>query len=85
MAKHEIKQHIDVDGVILTQKAINRLIILQEHNNEMLKDSVRCISDVICLVEMHRVDLVDDEVDEVNTLLNELSIIRRNFNELARP
>jgi len=74
-----------VNGVLLTDKAIEFLKEIQSHDNELLDDSCRIIADVICLVIKHSDDIYDSEKTKVASLLTELAMVRDNFSQLARP
>lgn len=74
-----------VNGVVLTKKAISRLAVLQEHNNDQLDDSSRIIADAICFIANYLDDVDSTETTEANRLMNELAIIRKEFNDLAKP
>lgn len=74
-----------VNGVILTDKAINRLKEFQEHDNEMLKDASRVLADAVCLIARHYDDISAEERGVVDYLMFELTFVRDNINELVKP
>jgi len=74
-----------VNGVMLTDKAIDRLQEMQAHNNESLENSLRIIKDAVFLLARHYDDFKGEELDKVNYLKFELTFVYDNFKELARP
>lgn len=82
---NEIKTHVEVGGAILTEKAIHQLKTLQEHNNEMLENNSRIIADAVCFMAKHYDDISAEERDAANYLMFELTFVRDNMNELAKP
>ena len=74
-----------VNGVILTDKAITRLKEFQEHDNEVLKDASRVLADAVCLIARHHDDISAEEREDVDYLMFELTFVRENISELARP
>lgn len=74
-----------INGVILTEKAINRLKDFQDHNNEMLENVSRVLADAVCLIARHYDDISADERAAVDYLMFELTFVRENINELVRP
>lgn len=74
-----------VNGVVLTEKAIKQLKNFQEHNNEQLKEASRTIADAVCLIARHHDDISADDREAVDYLMFELTFIRDNFNDLAKP
>jgi hypothetical protein len=76
---------IIVDGVVLTKKAIERLIALQNHDNEMLDDCSRVMADAVCAIVKNIDDFDKDELPRINSLLQDIAIVRANFNDLAKP
>lgn len=85
MENQQLKLNVEINGVVLTQKAIDRLKSLQNGNNELLKDSDRVIANAICLILQNFGGLRNDEKIEVANLLEEMAIVRYNMKDLACP
>lgn len=87
MAKAETKTEnaTIINGVVLTENAIEFLKNFQSHDNELLEDASRVIADIICLIVKHFDDIYGSEKSKVTELLTDLSMIRDNFSQLAKP
>lgn len=84
MAKNsEIKNHIEVGGVVLTQQAINRLNCLQEHNNENINSIRNNIADAICYIVQSMDGTSYDQ--QMQFLIADLSCIRDYFLDFQKP
>lgn len=76
---------IIVDGVVLTKKAVTQLIQFQENDNDFIKDTNRIIADAICEIIKFSDDYREDDRPRINALLQDLTIVRQNINELQKP
>lgn len=87
MEKKDVKteNYTNVNGAILSDKAIAQLVEMQRHNNESLQNSLRIIKDAVFLLDRHYDDFKGEELDAVNYLKFELTFVYDNFKELARP
>jgi len=87
MKNLEVKteNYTNINGAILTNKAIDRLVEMQKHDNESLESSLRVIKDAVFLLDRHYDDFKGEERDVVNYLKFELTFVYDNFKELARP
>lgn len=85
MKTEQLKPIIEISGIVLTKKAIERLKTLQDGNNELLKDSERIIADAICLILQNFESFTGDEKETVTNLLEEMAIVRHNIDDLASP
>jgi len=85
MKNSELKCNLEVEGVTLTATAIKRLKSLQDRGNEDLKSTREIIADVVCFLAK-KMDYIEDvENEEISSLMNSLSHIRENLNDLSKP
>ena len=85
MKNIEAKCNLEVEGVTLTASAIKRLKSLQDRNNEDLKSTREIIADVVCFLAKKMDYIEDAENEEISSLMNSLSHIRENLNDLSKP
>lgn len=81
----DVKTHIEVNGVILTEEALKRLSEFQKHGNEDIRYCRERIADAICFIGQ-KLDTVDEgEMEKIRFLITDLSFIRDHFNDLQKP
>jgi len=85
MKNSELKCNLEVEGIILTKEAIRYLKALQDRNNEDIIIAREIIADVVCFLAK-KMDYIDDaENEEMSSLMNGLSHVRDELNNLRKP
>ena len=85
MKNPELKTNIEIQGVTLTEEALDELKEMQAHNNDSLNNSLRIIKDAVFLLDRHYDDFKGKELEKVNYLKFELTFVHDNFQKLAKP
>ena len=85
MKNSEVKCNIEVEGVILTKEAIRYLKTLQDRDNEDIISAREIIADVVCFLAGEMDYIEDSKNEEISSLMNSLSHIRENLNDLSKP
>jgi hypothetical protein len=80
--ENSVKNHIEIEGVILTPKLIELLKDFQEHDNHLIKHLREKISDTISLIATN---LLDGNDDACKTSIMELSFIREYLKNFQKP
>ncbi len=75
MKNIEIKKHIEIEGVILTEDALNELRSLQQNNNEVLKISLKSVLEAIVFIAK-LIPLTNGEESK------KAALIEKNLNEV---
>jgi len=75
-----------VNGVVLTNDAIARLVELQAGDNDGIRSAREILSDAICMMAL-MMDNYNHEPtqDKAKRLMIDMSYIRDNFNDLRKP
>jgi len=81
----EIKKHIEINGVILSEKAICELNELQQSNNELSQHWINKIGDVISFIAGTLNGLTETQHNEGFKLLCELPNLRDTLKQLKKP
>ncbi len=85
MKNQEVKTNIEVGGVILTEKAIYRLKILQEHDNEGIDHMSKIVQMGIRAI-VHNLDNYEpDEIKKIQCVLTDLSYVCDWIEDLQKP
>lgn len=71
--ENTIKNHIEVEGVILSKEAIETLKSYQQCNNSILKDDVLIASKTVCFLSRHLDDTNKEEQAKAIELIKGLS------------
>jgi hypothetical protein len=88
MEKQMIKKHIDIDGLILTDAAIERLKAFQHSNNELGKVHVSNIADTICYLELlcsHELSHDPELISKAREAIDSLIDVREDLKYLQKP
>jgi|GEM_PF-2118477 len=85
MKNTETKHHIEIEGVILTEKAINQLKYFQDGNNDDLNFNLETIANAICYIASRMYDKVGEELKESAMIISGLSNVRDNIVNLRKP
>ena len=82
----EVKNHIEIEGVMLSPEAIRELKSLQERDNEGIEWFSRTLSDALCLiVELqcdHGSQRFNEQYPEATEIMNGLSLVRKEILKL---
>lgn len=85
MKNVEVSKIVEVDGVILTEKAILRLKKFQDHDNESLDFSIQIIQRGIRTI-VHNMDGYEaDELKKIQNVLTDLSYVCDWIEDLEKP
>lgn len=86
METKEVKSTIEIEGVVLTPKAIKELQSMQQHDNESLRMNMNIIADSVCFIGelYHRLDH-QNEKEEAVQKITDLSLVRDSFKQLIKP
>jgi len=79
MKNSETKHHIEIERIILTPDAIDILLLLQEHNNEILDSKISSIKDVICWIVSILDILQPEDVTVAMKQMNILNYLQKDF------
>ena len=74
-----------VNGVVLTDEAVEAIKLLQEHNNCMINSFTESLADAVCFFSSRQFTFTDYEKKIVNPLIGSLCTIRETFKDLAKP
>lgn len=85
MKNIETKTLIEVEGAILTSRALDKLKFLQEENNHWLNDGRDGLSDVVCWLAIGLEELSDDRAQEARAYMCFLSHLRNDIDCLRKP
>lgn len=85
MKNQEVKTNIEIKGVCLTEKLIDRLLEFQSHDNEAIASIRENIADAICFVGKNFDYTSREDIRELQDLITNLSFIRDYFNDLKKP
>jgi len=85
MKNSETKHHVEIEGVILTEKAIRQLKAFQDGNNEDLKFQLENISNAICYIASRMYTMEDEELKDAAMVISNLSCVRDNIINLKKP
>ena len=83
-----VKNHIEVEGIILTPEAIKQIAEFQARDNEEIEQQSKVLSQAVCqFVEIKMADGpdFDKRFPEVAEIVNWLIIIRRGIENLKKP
>jgi len=75
-----------INGVTLTEDAIDRLKLFQERNNDGIEEIQKGLGSAVCLISAN-LDYFDkgDGLKKVKFVLTDLAIIRDWFDDLRKP
>lgn len=84
--KNSIKNHVEIDGAIITPEVIERLKHFQENGNDGVTSCREIIADSICLLTL-LLDHYDHEPTKAKAIraITDLSYLRDYFDELKKP
>lgn len=86
MKKVQVNEIVEVNGVILTEKATAKIQMLQDENNAGIQEFNNHIGDVVCFLgELLNESLPEDITAEVPVLIKRLSRMRKDLSELKKP
>ena len=85
MKNSELKCNLEVEGIVLTKSAIRYLKALQDRSNEDITSMREIIADVVCFLAKKMDYIEDSENEEISSLMNSLSHVRENLNNLRKP
>lgn len=85
MKNSEIKNIIEIEGIILTDAAIAEIKELQWGNNEEIDINRDMLANTICFITRMMVDLDDDELKEAININIGLSVMRIAYNNFKKP
>jgi hypothetical protein len=86
--QNSVKQHTEVNGIILTPQAAETLKLFQDNNNHALNRSINNIAEMVCYLEMllsHEIDHDSELVETGRNHLGKLIGIREDLKLLAKP
>lgn len=86
--ENSVKQHTEVNGVILTPQATEALKLFQDNGNQILNGSINDIAEMVCYLEM----ILSSEIDHDHELVEKgrhhlanLISIREDLKLLYKP
>ena len=84
--ENSVKNHIDVNGLILTPEAIARLKQLQLHDNDELNCNIDIIAEAICFIgsTFHNLSHNEDR-ENAAQVIADLSSVRDDFKKIRKP
>lgn len=84
--KSKIENATIINGVTLTEDAIERLKQLQERNNDGIDEVQKGLANALCLISAN-LDYFDhgDDLKKVKLILTDLAIVRDWFDDLRKP
>ncbi|HZK97522.1 MAG TPA: hypothetical protein VFC67_25195 [Prolixibacteraceae bacterium] len=85
MKNTKTKCNIEIEGVILSKSAINYLKALQDRGNEDIISMREIIADVVCFLAKDMDYIEDSRNEEISSLINGLSHVREDLNNLRKP
>lgn len=85
MKDTKTKHHIEVEGVILTEKAIIQLKAFQDSNNEDLNFQLENIANAICYIASRMYNMEDEKLKDAAMVISNLSCVRDNIIDLKKP
>jgi len=85
MKKPETKNCIEIEGVFLTEKAIQELSDLQEQNNIGLMQHIDLVKDVICWIVSIVNELNEEDAKEAYDLMSGLNYLNKSLPNLRKP
>jgi len=85
MKKPETKNCIEIEGVFLTEKAIQELSDLQEQNNLGLMQHIDLVKDVICWIVSIVNELNEEDAKEAYDLMSGLNYLNKSLPNLRKP
>jgi hypothetical protein len=84
--ENSIKNHIEIEGVVLTPEAIKELKYIQEHDNENLKFYLDLLAECACFIGSIFTHLNDSkEKEEAAQRMVDISTIREYLKHLKKP
>lgn len=87
MKNPETKMCIELEGIILTEKALEKLRSLQANNNEYIEMNLKTIGDAVCRLAclMQECQMNIEQRTETTDIMSDLSFLRDNFVDLRKP
>jgi len=85
MKNPEVKTNIEVGGIIITEKLIKQIKQFQDNDNYYIDYIRNGIADAVCLIARKLADFKDEELQEAQDIITELSLYRDYFTELKKP
>lgn len=84
----EVKNHIEISGVVLTPAALERLGAFQNSDNHIGKIYISDIADTICFLELlinHEIDGDAELVSKARESIANLISIREDLKTIQKP
>lgn len=86
MENNTIKNHIEIEGVILTSKALEELRRMQEHNNNALDCHIEDMADCVCFLASNFYQLSrEEDVKQAIEIIESISMIRDYLKSFKKP
>ncbi len=83
--KKEIKTNTEVNGAVLTDSALATIKHFQKNDNENLDIYLNTISDAVCFIGKMFQSLPNEWKEEASYVISDLSLVRDEFKDLAKP